>query len=530
MNPTAHSRAQGGSSLCQLIRRTVQLRPQSIATQFGERQRTWAELQDRITRLAGSMRELGVHDGDRVAILALNSDRYYEYYFAVAWAGAVFVPINTRLAPAEVAYWLNDSASSVLFVDETLLPSFRAAESQLESVNTRVYLGDGETPDGFLRHEDLIDHEPIPPSNRRGDDLAGIFYTGGTTGRSKGVMLSHRGLTLNPLQAQSVVQFRPSDVLLHAAPMFHIADGFLCMASATHGVKSVILPGFDPTLVLRSFQVDGITQTLLVPTMIGMVVNHPEVEKYDLSGVKRVLYGASPMPERIIVRAMEVMPTAEFVQAYGQTETSPILTILESEYHVTSGPKAGRLGSAGRALPGVEISIQDEEGNEVPRGTVGEVCARGDNIMIGYWQLPEVTEEAFRGGWLHTGDGGYMDQDGFVFIVDRVKDMIVTGGENVYSAEVENAVYQHSAVAECAVIGIPHDDWGEQVHAIVRLKPEASTTEQELIDHCRSLIAGFKCPRGVTFREDPLPLSGAGKVLKRELRKPYWQDQSRSVH
>ncbi|TFH67063.1 MAG: fatty-acid--CoA ligase, partial [Gemmatimonadales bacterium] len=322
----------------------------------------------------------------------------------------------------------------------------------------------------------------------------------------------------------------PSDILLHAAPMFHIADGFLCMASATHGVKSVILPTFDPTMVLRSMQDDGITQTLLVPTMIGMVVNHPEVERYDLSGVQRVLYGASPMPERVIVRAMEVMPTTEFVQAYGQTETSPILTILESEYHVTSGPKAGRLRSAGRALPGVDISIQDPDGNEVPRTTVGEVCARGDNIMLGYWKLPEATREAFRGGWLHTGDGGYMDEEGFVFIVDRVKDMIISGGENVYSAEVENAVYQHAAVAECAVIGIPHDAWGEQVHAIIRLKPGASATEAELVDHCHGLIAGFKCPRSVEFREDALPLSGAGKILKRELRKPFWKDQTSSVH
>jgi long-chain acyl-CoA synthetase len=343
-------------------------------------------------------------------------------------------------------------------------------------------------------------------------------------------MLSHRGLTLNPLQAQPIFQFSPEDVFLHAAPMFHLADGFFCMAAATFGVRNVFLPAFNPVQVLETIQSERITQALLVPTMVNMVVHHPDIGRYDLSSLQRVLYGASPMPEAVIRRAMDVIPNATFVQAYGQTEASPVLTLLGPEYHTTEGPYAGKLASAGCAVPGVDLAILDAEGCEVPRRRIGEICARGDNVMLGYWKLPEITAETLRGGWLHTGDGGYMDEEGFVFIVDRVKDMIISGGENVYSAEVENAIYQHEAVAECAVIGIPHETWGEQVHAVVRCKEEKTLSEEELITHCRRLIAAFKCPRSVEFVTAPLPLSGAGKILKRELRKPYWEGQERNVH
>jgi long-chain acyl-CoA synthetase len=305
--------------------------------------------------------------------------------------------------------------------------------------------------------------------------------------------------------------------------MFHLADGFFCMAAATFGVRNVFLPAFNPVQVLETIQRERITQALLVPTMVNMVVHHPDIGRYDLSSLQRVLYGASPMPETVIRRAMDVIPHATFVQAYGQTEASPVLTVLGPEYHTTAGPYAGKLASAGCAVPGVGLAILDAEGREVPRRQIGEICARGDNVMLGYWKLPEITAETLRDGWLHTGDGGYMDEEGFVFIVDRVKDMIISGGENVYSAEVEYALYQHEAVAECAVIGIPHNTWGEQVHAVVRCKEGKTLSEEDLLSHCRCFIAAFKCPRSVEFVTTPLPLSGAGKILKRELRKPYWE-------
>lgn len=519
------------SSLPQIIRHTVQLHGDCIATRYGDRSKTWRQLQERVARLAAGLHSLGIQEGDRVAILALNSDRYYEFYFGVAWAGAVFVPVNTRLAPAEFVHWLNDSGSKVVFVDDTFLPAIEQISDQLESIEQLVYLGDGDLPEGYVGFEQLVaDHAAIVPATRGGDDLAGLFYTGGTTGKSKGVMLSHRNLAVNVLQTLPYIGIEHDDVLLHAAPMFHIADGIFCLIGATLGCTNVIVPAFEPELVLRTMQEKEVTAALLVPTMINMTVNYPGVADFDLSKLSQLTYGASPMPEAVIMKAMEVIPHVKLYQAYGQTEAAPIITVMGPEYHTTSGPLAGNLHGAGRAVAGVDLAIFDESGNRLPPGEVGEICLRGDNVMLGYWNLPEQTARALRDGWLHTGDGGRLSEEGMLFIVDRVKDMIVSGGENVYSSETEQAIYQHPAVAECAVIGIPHDEWGEQVHAIVVLKPGASLGERELIDHCKTLIAGYKCPGSITFRDEPLPLSGAGKILKKDLRAPFWKGQDRNVN
>lgn len=518
------------SSLPQTICRNVQLHGDKTATRFLGRSQSWREFQDRISRLAGALQALGVEEGDRVAILALNSDRYYEYFFAASWAGAVFVPVNTRLAPAEFVHWLNDSGSKVVFAGDEFVPALAEIADQLDSVQHLVYLGESETPEGYIAFEDLVTgHRPVEPSGRSGDDLAGLFYTGGTTGMSKGVMLSHRNLTYNVLQALPSLNISDKDIFLHAAPMFHIADGFFGFIAATMGCTNVIVPGFEPTLVLKTLQDEQVNTSLLVPTMINMLVNSPELPEYDLSKLRNLLYGASPMPEAVIMKAMEVIPHVDLYQAYGQTEASPVITIMGPEYHTIAGPLAGKINGAGHAIAGLDLQIFDESDQPVAVGEVGEVCIRGENVMLGYWNLPDVTSETLRNGWLHTGDGGRLDHDGMLFIVDRVKDMIISGGENVYSSEPEQAVYQHPAVAECAVIGIPHDSWGEQVHAVVVLKTGYSLTEQELIDHCKTLIAGFKCPRSVTFRDEPLPLSGAGKILKKDLREPFWEGQGRNV-
>lgn len=518
------------SSLPQVIRRTVQVRGDCNATRFAGRSRTWREFQDRISRLAAGLKALGIEEGDRIAVLALNSDRYYEYYHGVSWAGAVFVPVNVRLAPAEFIHWFNDSGSRIIFVDDVFLDAVAGIRDRLESVEHFVYMGESETPAGYISHEDLIaNHDPAAPSERGGDDMAGLFYTGGTTGKSKGVMLSHRNLAYNVLQSLPHLRAVPEDIFLHAAPMFHVADGFFCKIAATLGCSNVIVPAFEPRLVLKTLQDEKVTVALLVPTMINMLVNHPDIGDYDLSHLRSLIYGASPMPEAVILKAIEVIPHVKLYQAYGQTEASPVITVMAPRFHTTSGPHAGKLKGAGEAVYGIDLAILDEDGREVPRGEVGEVCIRGENVMLGYWNLPDITAETLRDGWLHTGDGGRMDEDGMLFIVDRVKDMIVSGGENVYSAETEQAVYQHPAVAECAVIGIPHDAWGEEVHAVVVLKPGESVTEAELIAHCKTLIAGYKCPKSVTFREEPLPLSGAGKILKKDLRAPFWEGQDRNV-
>ena len=271
----------------------------------------------------------------------------------------------------------------------------------------------------------------------------------------------------------------------------------------------------------------AVTDVILVPTMIQMLLEQERFSEFNLSRLQRVFYGASPMPEAVALDLMRKLPWVAVCQLYGQTESAPLLTALESRYHTADG---GRLRSAGRALPATELKIVDEQGHELPRGEVGEVVVRSPNVMLGYWGREEATREALRDGWLHTGDAAYMDADGFIFISDRLKDMIISGGENVYSTEVENAMYQHAEVAQCAVIGVPDDKWGERVHAIVVPRPGTHPDPADLIAHCRQLIADYKCPRSISFREEALPLSGAGKVLKTELRKPFWAGRGRQVN
>jgi long-chain acyl-CoA synthetase len=450
--------------------------------------------------------------------------------FAVPWAGAVFVPINIRLAPPEVAFWLNDSGAKVLLIDDQFLPVLDELEGKLDSLREVVYIGDGKAPSGMHDYETILAAtEAVPDADRGNDDLAGVYYTGGTTGRSKGVMLSHRNLVSNNTHVVPVLRFDFGMRWLHAAPMFHIADSLAVFSVTMVGGSHVFIPGFAPEASLEAIQAHRVTYTLLVPTMVNMLVNHPGVENYDLGSLCDIVYGASPMPEAVIVRAMEVLPHCRFTHAYGQTECAPLVTTTGPEYHVLEGPNAGKYKSAGRAVIGVEVKVVDENGGEVPRGTVGELCSRGPNIMVGYWHQPELTEQAVRDGWMHSDDGAWMDDEGFIYIVDRMKDMIITGGENVYSTEVENVIYQHSAVAECAVIGTPDDTWGEAVHAIVRLKEGESVDAEAIMAQCAEQIAGFKCPQGVTFRDEPMPLSGAGKILKAELRAPFWEGRKEKI-
>ncbi len=515
----------------QFLRRAVQVNARGTATIFADRRQDWASFQDRAARLAGALAGLGCKPGDRIGILALNSDRYLESFFGLSWGGFIFVPINTRLAPPEMVFWLADSGCSALLVDDTFTPVLAQVLPHTPDLRTIVHIGDAATPAGQLSYEALIDGaQPATDAGCRGNDVAGIFYTGGTTGRSKGVMLSHRNIVANAQNTLPATPIGRDTVYVHAAPMFHVADGALTFLVTGFGGTHVFLPRFDPVAFLRIVEEHRVTTTLIVPTMVNMVVHHPEVTTRDLSSLSGVVYGASPMPEAVIRRALEVMPQVRFTQAYGQTEASPVMTLMPPEYHCFEGPLSGRMKSAGRAVLGCEIRIMDENDNEVPRGTVGEICGRGDLVTVGYWKQPDLTAHTMRNGWLHTGDGGTMDDEGFVYIVDRVKDMIVSGGENVYSAEVEAALYDHPAVAECAVIGVPDDKWGERVHAVVRLKAGMAATEAALIATCHAQIAGYKCPRSVTIREEPLPLSGAGKILKTELRKPYWDGREKRVN
>ncbi len=516
--------------LTQALHRAVQQHPDRIAVSFAGRQRSFAEFAGRVARLAGALQSLGMQAGDRVAMLSLNSDRYLEYQMAVPWGGGVMNPCNIRWSAAEILYSLDDSGSTILLVDETFRPLAEQFRLDARSLRQVIYCGDGESPAGMHGYEALLAAAaPVPDALRRGEDLAGIFYTGGTTGFPKGVMLSHTNLWSSGIAARAEGLAAPGGTYLHAAPMFHLADIGLAMAHWIEGNTHSAIPAFNPELVLDTLERDRVTCTVLVPTMIQMLVDHPAMQQpRDLSALQTIVYGASPISEAVLERAMAALPGVGFAQAYGMTELSPLATVNPAWYHTPEGRKQGKLRAAGRATYCTEVRIVDAQGREAPRGTVGEVTVRGPNVMRGYWDKPEQTVAAIRDGWMHTGDGGYMDEDGFVFIVDRLKDMIISGGENVYSAEVENALAQHPAVAACAVIGIPSAEWGESVHAVVVLKPGASVTIEELIAHCKTLISGYKCPRSVEFRA-ALPLSGAGKILKTELRKPFWEGRERQV-
>ena len=516
--------------LTQSLHRAAQQHPARIATRCGDRTHSFHTFADRVARLAGALQQLGMRDGDRVAMLALNSDRYLEYQMAVPWGGGVMNPCNIRWSAAEILYALDDSGSTILLVDETFRPMVEQFRGDARTLREVVYCGDGPVPAGMHGYEALIAAAaPVPDAVRRGDDLAGIFYTGGTTGFPKGVMLSHTNMVSSSLALHAEGMATPGGTYLHAAPMFHLADMAMSLMHCIEGNSHSFISAFSPEAVLDAIARDSVSCVLLVPTMIQMLVDHPAMQKgRDLSSLKTIIYGASPIAEAVLERAMTALPGVGFVQAYGMTELSPLATVNPAWYHTAEGRKAGKLRAAGRAGYCIELRIVDADGQEVPRGTVGEVVVRGPNVMQGYWNQPELTAAAVRNGWMHTGDGAWMDEDGFIFIADRLKDMIITGGENVYSGEVENAVAQHPAVAACAVIGIPNEQWGESVHAVVVCKPGQAVAAADLIAHCKALIAGYKCPRSVDF-VDALPISGAGKVLKTKLREPFWRGRERNV-
>ncbi|WP_417348751.1 long-chain-fatty-acid--CoA ligase [Ferrimonas sp.] len=518
--------------LTQMIKRNAALYPTQTATICGARHHSWAQLTTRVAKAASLLRECGVQEGDRVAVLALNSDRYYEQFFATPWSGAVLVPLNIRWSVKENLFALKDSGARILVVDDTFLPAAEAILAGDSAVERVIHIGDSLTPEGMVDYAARLDElAPMEDAGRGGESLAGIYYTGGTTGFPKGVMLSHHNLWISSVSASLGLDLaHPQVRYLHAAPMFHAADIAMSYATTICSATQVFIPAFDCQALVTAIAEHRVTHTLLVPTMITMLLGSGTIPGADLTSLETIVYGASPMPEGTLRQALAELPNVGFIQAYGQTELAPLATILPARYHVLDGPCAGKLRSAGQAVSCVELEVVGPTGTPVPSGQVGEVRVRGGNAMQGYWNRPEESAAVMRDGWIHTGDAGYLDEQGFLFLVDRVKDMIVTGGENVYSAEVESALSRHPAVAEVVVIGIPSEQWGEQVHALVRIKPEQSLAEGELIAFCQGEIAGYKCPRSVEVRTNPFPVTGAGKLRKADLRAPYWEGHQRRVN
>lgn len=516
--------------LTQPLHKASRERPEAIAVVCGARRRSFAGLTDRVARLAGALQQLGMRSGDRVGMMSLNSDRYVEYLYGVWWAGGVINPINIRWSAREVAYSLDDCDTKILLVDDSFVATAQSLRQVSVSLQTLVYVGDGEVPQGMLGFEALLASAgPVEDSMRMNADLAAVMYTGGTTGLPKGVMLTHTNIYVNALSAVAAVTRPPKSVGVQAAPMFHIGGMGLTIQLMLRLCKQVILPTFDETAVLRAISEEKGSEIFLVPTMLKRLLESPQLADYDLSSLTLVLYGAAPIDITLLDHAIKTLPQAGFAQMYGMTELSPVISTLPAWCHTIEGQKSGKLRSAGVAVPIAEIRIVDEQDSDVPRGTVGEIIARGPMVMAGYWNKPEQTGTALRKGWMHTGDGGYMDADGFIYMVDRIKDMIVTGGENVYSAEVENAILQMPEVALCAVIGVPDDKWGERVHAVIVLRPGRTLDGQAVTAYCKTIIGGYKCPRSVEFCAE-LPFSAAGKLLKYQLRERYWRDRERNIN
>ena len=504
------------SSALQRARRQHASRPAIIET---DRTYSWAEHVMRVARLAGALRAMGLAPGARIGILSRNTFRQAELLHAGYWSGVIPVPINVRLAPREIAFVLGDADCALLAVDHALLALLDKEELAPWRYQA-VVLG----PNGAGRRslDDLIESAiPLPPLDADEDDDAILLYTGGTTGRAKGVRLTHRNIAANGFQVGLTLGIRHDDIYLHVAPMFHSAD-LLGSALTLTGGAHVYLPDFNPTTFLAAIEKHRITFTMLAPTMLIMVLQHADFAKFDLSSLRIQIYGSSPMAESWIRRALEALPWVKVTQGYGLSETAPILSFFEHHHHLealASGNTA-RLACAGKTLPGVDLRIVDDAGNEVPTGTSGEVIVRGPNVTPGYYGLPETNRETFRDGWFHTGDIGREDAEGFLYLLDRKKDMIVTGGENVYSAEVEAALCTHAGIAEAAVIGVPDETYGEAVFAVVIVKPGMTLDSDELIAHCRGTIGGYKIPRRFAFVQD-LPKSPLGKVLKADLRQRF---------
>jgi len=486
-----------------------------IATVCGEVRHTYAELFSRCERLGGALERLGIGRGERVAIWADNSHQYIEVYVGVPAAGRVVVPLNTRHAEPELLYALEDSGARILLTDRE--------PGKLSDCVDRVI----RIPDEW---EALLrESEEVPlGSGVSENDLAGLFYTGGTTGASKGVMLSHRNLIANAFHFMAHVPHQQTDATLVMAPLFHAAGSNSVLGNLWTGAKQVVLPSFDPGGALDLIEAEACTGTLGVPTMLSAIAEEQVARPRRTDSLRMLVHGGSPIASELLRRVHAAIPTAELVEVYGATELSPLATIARHEETLLD---SDRIRSCGQAIPGVRIEILAADGAVMPAGEVGEVVVAGPNVMQGYWNKPEQTAAVLRDGRYWTGDLGYMDERGHLFLVDRSKDMIVSGGENVYSTEVEEVLYRHPAVLEAAVFGVPDEKWGEAVYAAVHLRPGTQgVSPEDLVAFCRGSLAGYKVPKGIDLHEEALPKSGPGKFLKRKLRDPYWAGRERAVN
>lgn len=522
---------QQSQTLGAVVRAQARQRGQQTAYTFEERATSYAEFDRHTNQVANGLIAAGLRPGARIAYLGKNTDYYFEILFGAAKAGVVAAPVNWRLAPPEIVYILNDSGAEMLFVGGEFVDLVRRIAPELSHVR-RIVAVEGGAPEwtdysNWRNAQEASDpNVPVSPG-----DVALQLYTSGTTGRPKGAMIKHAGiLGLRQAAGDDMPEWNrwsEDDVALIAMPIFHIGGSGFGMQTLINGAKGVIAREFDPNRVLDFIAQDRITKIFMVPAAMQIVVRHPKAREVDYSCIKYILYGASPIPLELLRECMAVFGCG-FAQMYGMTETTGTIVVLPPEDHDPAGNP--RMRSAGKPLAGVEIAILDDAGNRLPPGQVGEIATRSVANMAGYWNLAEATAKTIdEEGWLRTGDAGYVDEDGYVYIHDRVKDMIISGGENIYPAEVENAIFGHPDVADVAVIGVPDPKWGEAVKAIVVKRPGHEPRADDIIAYARERIAAYKAPKSIDFIE-ALPRNPSGKILRRELREPYWAGKERRVN
>ncbi|WP_379923200.1 fatty acid--CoA ligase [Erythrobacter sp. R86502] len=525
--------APAPESFCAIVGQHAETQGAVVAFTYAHEDISFAALDEAANRVANGLGALGVKAGERIAFLGKNHAFYFETFLGASRIGAVMTPVNWRLAAPEIAYILDDCQARVVFIGEGFANMIADIRSECPHMTAVIGI---DAPDYTGTDYRIWRSEcsaARPAHHVRAGDDALQLYTSGTTGKPKGAVTTH-GTILSSRDAKAAgAEIRawqmpvPGDVTLLAMPCFHISGTGAGISTMVAGTTSIILPEFDPGKTLDLIQNYNISKIFLVPAALQILLNHPRVAETDFSRLRYITYGASPIPLDLMREAIRIIGCG-FVQMYGMTETSGTIVALDPEDHVPEGSR--RMRSVGKPLAGVEIKVIDEAGAPVPVGTVGEIATRSDRNMRGYWNKPEATAATIDAkGWLRTGDAGYLDADGYLYIHDRVKDMIISGGENIYPAEVENAIYSHPSVADVAVIGVPDARWGEAVKACVVVKGAAALSEAELIAHARQQIAGYKCPKSIDFVAE-LPRNPSGKILRRELRAPYWAGKDRGVN
>ena len=523
--------------LTEPLMKALKFFPQKEAIVCGGKRLTYQEFYDRVNHLSHCLKSFGVKKNDKVAILHPNCHYFLEAYYGITQIGAISVPINYRLSPEEIAFILQDSESKVLIANPMFQKQVDSIRKKTLKINKTLWTEEGviDEPRG-LNYEEAINianSDSIFETHATDEDIAQIYYTSGTTGRPKGVMLSHKNVTTHALGTIAEIHLTDRDVWIHVAPLFHLADAWATWAITWVGGTHVLVREFDAKTVLETIERERVTITNLIPTMLNLMVNYPDVRKFDYSSLRLLLSGGAPIAPEVVRKIVETFK-CDYIQTYGMTETSPYLTLSILKEHLKKISQEDQLrfqSKTGREFIAVELRVVNDRGEDIKKDEkeVGEIIVKGDIVTKGYWKLPEETEKSIRDGWLYTGDMAVMDEEGYVTIVDRKKDMILTGGENVYSTEVENILYMHPAILECAVVGVPDQKWGEVIKGIVVVKPGQKVTEQEIIQFCKDKMAHYKAPKSIDFIKS-LPKTGSGKIHKKGLRDKYWEGYEKKVH